>query len=356
MRTLLPVLLLAAVACESDNGLQKVTDRYGQGEGSITGRVCDEERAVWLEGASVYTHIIDSSGELRDTRTTLSDADGYYTLDNLDNDTYRVYIQYGSTTIDMFDVDVLNARETEVPSTTCAGSAGLDVAVVTGDFDDMDTVLEAAGIGGYNLVNGQTGDELLQFLQNPAELATYDAIFFSGGHLEEGVFYSTDGSATATAEAVQEGLRSYVKGGGVVIASDWSYDVIEQTWPSKMTFIDESRPDASQVGEPVNLSVTVSGSDLKDELGQDTLKVNFDLDAWPVVDSVEDEVKVFLRGDAPWRIGMDTGTESNSPMMVEFTEGKGTVVYVPFRMSANLEGKPGKAVKWLLERELGSGE
>jgi hypothetical protein len=353
MRSSLVFFAIFALACESDSGLQHVADRYGTGEGALSGRVCDPERYVWLEGASVYTHVIDSSGELRDTRTTLSDADGSWLLDNLADGTYEVYVQYGSATLDIFQATVKNGSETVVPQTDCSGSADVEVAVVTGDFDEFDKVLEAAGIGGYHLVNGQTGDELLQFLSNADEMATYDAIFFAGGHLEDGIFYSLDGSASEASAAVRDRIKEYVKDGGVVFASDWSYDVVEQTWPDQIEFAgDDSTPDSAQIGEIGNLSAEVSNSTLEDELGSDSVKMNLDLDAWPVVTGVDEEAKVFLRADAPWRQGMETGEESNSPLIVEFESGKGKVVFTPWRMSANIEGKQLKVVRWLFDREL----
>ncbi len=353
MRTplLFGVLLLAA--CETESNLARVPDMYGHGEGVISGRVCDPERFVWLEGATVYLHVIDSSGELRDTRKTTSDEDGYWTLDDLASGTYTVYVQYGSTTVDMFDAKVVEGRETEVPEGACSGSADVEVAVVTGDFDDFDAVLGATGISGAHDIDGQTGAELLQFLENPEEMARYDAIFFAGGHLEDGIFYSSDGSDDATVATVKENLKAYVSDGGVVFASDWSYDVVEETWPGQIEFLGGGDPDSAQLGEPELLVADVTNSNLEEALGKETVKMDHDLDAWPVVDTVGDEARVFLSADATWRQGMDTAVEKNSPLLVEFESGKGRVVFTSFRMSANIDGPRLPVIQWLMERELG---
>lgn len=352
MRSILLFSLLGAVACEQDNTLSHVADIYGQGEGSISGRVCDPESVLWLEGASIYTHIIDTSGELRDVRETLSDVDGNWKLENMADGVYTVYVQYGSTTLDMFDATVENGRDTEVQNEGCASSADVEVAVVTGDFDDFDAVLKEAGIGGAHEVDGQTGAELLQFLQNPDEMGKYDAIFFAGGHLEDGIFYSLDGSDDADVEIVLANLKDYVTKGGVLFASDWSYDVIEETWPSQIDFLGDGSPDSAQVGEPGLYVCDINNNGLQDDVGSDTVKMNLDLDAWPVVDSVADDAKALLSGDATWRQGMETDVEKSSPILVEFESGKGKVVFTPFRMSANLDGPRLKVVKWILDREL----
>ncbi len=344
-------LVLALTGCDNDNNLSYVPNLYGHGDGSITGRVCDPESYLWLEGASVYTHIIDTSGELRDTRKTLTDENGEWKLEDLADGTYTVYVQYGSTTVDMFDAVVSNGTEVEVPNATCTGSAGTDVAVVSGDFDDFDAVLQKVGIGGAKAVDGQRGDELLQFLGNIEEMKSYDAIFFAGGHLESGIFYGDAGDETV--KAVKANLKDYVESGGVVYASDWSYDVIAETWPTQIGFVGDGAPDEAQIGEPKLLKCEVTISGLENAVGGDTVKMNLDLDAWPVADTVGDDAKVFLRADAPWRQGMETGTEENSPMLVEFESGKGSVVFTPWRMSANLDDPGIDVVRWILDRHLG---
>lgn len=342
---------LGLAACDNDNSLSYVPDHFGHGEGAISGRVCDPESYLWLEGASVYTHIIDSAGALRDTRKTLTDENGEWILDDLADGTYTVYVQYGSTTVDMFDAEVRNGVELEVPNATCTGSAGTDVAVVSGDFDDFDAVLKKAGLGGAHEVDGQRGAELLQFLGNLEEMKSYDAIFFAGGHLEEGIFYGNEGDETVS--TVKANLKEYVEAGGVVYASDWSYDVIAETWPSQIDFVGDGTPDEAQIGEPELLKCEITINGLEEAVGKDTVKMNLDLDAWPVVESIGDDAKVFLRADAPWRKGMETGTESNSPLLVEFESGKGAVVFTSWRMSANLDDPQLDVVRWILDRHLG---
>jgi hypothetical protein len=349
----LTLLALTGAACSTENTLNKRSSQYGEGDGAITGRVCDESRYVWLEGATVYTHIIDTDGELRDTRQAITDADGAWTLDDLADGTYTVYVQYGSTTVDTFNARVKNGKTTEVPEPDCTGSADVQVAVVTGDFDDFEAVLTTVGVGGYKVVDGQTGDEMVDFLTDAEELALYDAIFFAGGHLEDHVFYTSDGDAVQQVASVTESLKDYVSGGGIVFASDWSYDVIEQVWPGQIEFYGEdSEPDAAQVGEPATITASITNDDLESEVGKDQVKITFDLDTWPVAVKAGDGAKVWLKGDAGWREGQETGTAEGSPLLVQFESGDGEVVFTPWRMSANLEGNSLSVVKWLLGREL----
>ncbi|MFZ5475241.1 MAG: carboxypeptidase regulatory-like domain-containing protein [Myxococcota bacterium] len=351
MRALLPLLLL--VGCKNDSGLSRVADHYGRGDGSISGRVCDEVRGVWLPDATVYTHVIDDSGELRDSRQATTDEEGRWKLEELAAGVYTVYVQYGSSTLDMFDVTVIDGEDTPVDEPNCSGSRDLEVAVVTGDFDDFETVLQNLGIAGYHLVDGQTGAELVQFLGNAEQLAAYDAVFFAGGHLEEGVFYSTDGAEQQTADAVVAGLQAYVDAGGVVIASDWSYDVLERAWPRRVEFYgDDAQPDAAQVGIPGGVEARVEDPELRDAVGHDRVNITFDLDAWPVVESVDSEVRVLLTARADWQFGTEDGSTSDSPVALDWAQGDGRVAFTPWRMLSNLDGTGLETVRWIVDQQI----
>ena len=80
MRTLLPLLLLSA--CQ-DQGFQYVKDYGGVYESTLYGRVCDADSGRWLEGAVVYTHIVNDADELLETRETYTDAEGQWRLEEI---------------------------------------------------------------------------------------------------------------------------------------------------------------------------------------------------------------------------------------------------------------------------------
>lgn len=352
MRT--PFLLagLAALAGCSNYNFSEVKDYGGVYESSIAGRVCDPDRNVWLSDAIVYTHIITPEGDLVGTVETVTDAEGRYLLAELRNDTtYTVYVQFGSAVIDMFDVTVEGSEEVVLADPPCQNDAVSSVAVVTGDFDAFGEVLNAMGFGGYDEINGQTGAELAQFLSNPGNLAAYDAIFFAGGHLEEDVFYDLDGDdVDGQVAGVLQALRDYVGAGGVIVASDWSYDVVEQAWPDKLDFVGEdTEPDAAQLGEPGSVDASVTNAGLESALGETTVRMSYDLDAWPVIEGAASDVNVYQLGDVPYRFGMDAFTTRNSPLYVSFEEGDGQVVYTSWRMSANMDGRPREVIRFLLD-------
>ncbi|MCK6514373.1 hypothetical protein L6R46_04860 [Myxococcota bacterium] len=356
MRALLTLsAALFVVGCKSDNTIRALADVPGGDGLNIEGRVCDYDRNTWLEGARVYTHMITSDGWLADTVTTVTDAEGKFKLENVyDNTDYRVYVEEGNELLEIIEVSV-TTQSVVMPDPDCGGGA-LNVAVVSGSYDDFEAVLDALGYGTYDLINGQTGEELQQFLLNSEGLAIYDVIFFNGGHLEEDLFYDTDGTDTAgVVPQVLASVKAYVQSGGVLYATDWAYDVIEQAWPGKIEFVgDDNVPNDAQMGETGTVTATVADAELKESMGQETFKVNYDLDVWPPITAKGEGTRVWASGDIQWRSGAQSQTLSSSPLLVSFQDGDGRVVYGTWRNASNLNTTGGalKAVKYLLERDL----
>ncbi len=349
MRTFaLPFLLLAA--CESDGGLNYVKDYGGIYESTLTGRVCDADSGRWLEGAVVYTHIVNDANELIDTRETYTAADGTWTLEELRGDqTYTVYVQYGNEIIDMFNVEVPDNAEIEAPTPACGADLGR-VAVITGNYDDWEAVLPDIGVTNYELIDGLTGAELGQFLSDGANLAEFGALFFAGGHIEEDVLHDSDGNAGATVAAVQAAVRDYVSAGGFVYASDWSYDVIELCWPDRIDFLgDDEEHDAAQLGVPDTVRASITHTPMADAIGVENVDVSFDLDTWPIVERVDDSVTVYQRADeVTYRDGTEEYVSEDAPLLVGFSPDGGRVVFSSWRAAANLDGRGPDVVEFIL--------
>ncbi len=350
MRTLLPLFPLLLVACQ-EQGFSYVKDYGGVYESTLTGRACDADSGRWLEGAVVYTHIVNDADELIDTRETYTDADGTWTLEELrGGQTYTVYVQYGNEIVDMFDIEVPDNAEIQVPSAACGADLGR-VAVISGSYDDWEEVLSEVGVTNYQVINGLTGAELGQFLSGPENLAEYGALFFAGGHIEEDVVYDTDGSDNAgTVEAVKSALRDYVSAGGFVYASDWSYDVIELCWPDRVDFLgDDEEPDAAQLGEPDTVRANILDDDMAEAVGGERVDVTFDLDTWPIIESVDDEVDVYQEAEeVGYREGTEQDNASDVPLLVSFEQGDGRVVFSSWRVAANLEGRGPGVLRFVL--------
>lgn len=346
-------LLALTLGCTSDNSFHSVPDAEAPGGNTITGRVCDPELLTWKEGAIVYTHLSDETGFIYDTRTTESNEDGYWTLEELPGDRdYEIWVQVDNAIVDSFLVHLDEGDDLLLDEPNCFQDLELDVAVVSGDYDDFGALLEQIGIVDYDLVNGQTGEEILQFLQNAQTLSTYDVIFFNGGHLEEDVFYDIDGTdVDGVVPEVRANLEAFAQAGGMLYASDWSYDVIESIWPDKIDFLgDDAVPDDAQRGEVGTIKATVADDGMKGVLGADKVDVLYDLAVWPPVESTGQGVTTYMTGKATWRDGDDLSELSGSPLLMSFKVGQGLVVYSTYRNESNSDTEVFDALRYLLDK------
>ena len=312
----------------------------------VSGQVCDIETQSWLEGATVYSHIYDDNGAVYDTVTTTTDAEGKWTLPLPGGLTYQIYVAYRNDLLETFEIQVPDEGPMQLPPPACFGDVELSVAVVTGAYDDLAVLFQAIGIANYREVDGQAGDELVDFLSDPAFLAEYQVVFFDGGHQEEGVIYPV---GDPTVDQIHASLKTYVENGGVVFSSDWSYDLVENVWPDRIDFYgDDLVPDAAQLGEPGDVSATVTDDFMVNAIGVAQTTVAYDLAVFPVIEGVGPDTKVYLQGDVPYREGCVVSTVVDSPLAVSFTEGNGRVFYTSYRNSVNGAGDMLGALKYML--------
>jgi hypothetical protein len=342
--------LAVLVACSNENKLVEGSGYSLGDETTLSGRVCDPARNTWLAGATVYTNIINN-GKLIDTRQAVTDADGKWTIDGLYAGLpYTVYVQYGNTTLDMFDVTLTAGMQLDDP--VCGGGGGSKIAVVTGEYDDVAEVLRNLGYSDVDVVNGITGDEIVQFFQEEEHLQTYDVVLIDGGSIEEDVFYDTDNSDTAGHVLnVKDAIRQYVGQGGKLICTDWAYDVIERTWPARVDFFgDDDIPEVAQQGAPGKIDATVVDETMASNLGTDAVETKFGVDVWPIMLSTDENVTVYLRGTAPYINGMTSGEIEDAPLLIGFHQGDGDVFYSSFILEDNQEGKMSEIVKNIIDR------
>ncbi len=343
MRT--PTLMLAALtllACAPENEIHATPDAYGANQGSITGRVCHPLTGNWIEGALVYTNVLNSDDEITDTRVAWSDAEGIYLLDDLPApNTYEVTVQAGQDLLDLFSVQVEEAEDKLVERDNCTVGGDLNVAVITGDYDESSEMFEALGITNVTQVNGLTGSEIVDFLTDAAHLADFDMVFFDGGHIEAGVIYAETQDDRATVAQVRAAIQAYVEeDGGQIVASDWSYDTVERVWPDAVEWLgDDTVADAAQVGEAMTVEGTVVDQDLVDALGFTSLKISYDLNVWPVIEGVGEGVTTHLTGGVKYREGMEVSSILDAPLAFSFDAGQGRVVFTSWRSQANQKDK-----------------
>jgi hypothetical protein len=306
--------------------------------GVVQGRVCDPSGRTWLADALVYTHLTTGDGRIVETATAYSDRDGYWYIDDLPPErAYTFYVQHGDDLIETHDVFVDDGAEVVLEEPDCFDPLQLDVAVVSGDYDNFDLVLDDMGFANYHLVDGVTESELATFLLDLEAMNTYDIIFLNGGHVEENIIYDLeDGDAPEQVAMIRQNLYDYVQAGGTLYASDWAYDAVETIWPDRIEWVgDDAVPDDAQHGEYDLVTANIRDAAMADWLGRATLEVEFDLPVWPPMESVAGSVTTHLEGNISYRVGTNSYDVAQAPIMASFTSGEGRVVFSSFRVAKN---------------------
>lgn len=346
--------LLFALACESENKLhsRNEVETPTIGYGDISGRVCDPTGYTWLEGATVFVNVFDEEGWLVEVKQTETDKDGWWSLSELPTGTaHEVMIQKGTEVIETHTIDIRNGRTTKIEEPPCLDPSTLDIAVISGNYDDFDQVLDHMGIGDYEIIDGLNQAEIEDFLLNPEAMAEYDLIFFNGGTLEEGIFYDTEGTGTTVPDEVKANLVAYVENGGSVYASDWAYDVVVQTWPDRLDFLGaEGTPNSAQLGASQAVNARIANYAMGEFLDQESeyVPVVYDLPVWPPLVQVGSTVSTHLVADVEYRENGVTLYQAASPLLVSFNGGGGRVVFSSFRMVANDNEDMVKVMKYVM--------
>lgn len=318
-----------------DTPLRPFGDNKGDASpGEIRGRVCSADGRSWQGDALVYTNLFDAEGRLTDTVTAYTDLDGNFVLQDLPGEAeYTVYVQVGGQDSTYDPVWLPSGESVELPTPSCFDPLAVDVAVVTGEYDDFELVLSNMGFANYDVFDGLDEPTLTGLLLSPEQMSRYDLIFINGGCLEQGVLY---GEGASSADTIIDNLREYVAEGGQIYVSDWAYDYVESAWPEALDFVGQDETfDAAQVGDYGLVDAAISDAALAEWLGTNAMEIEYDLPVWPPVIDSESYVSVHLSGTVTYRQGTAETTLPNIPLLVSFTSGQGRVVYSSFRVAKN---------------------
>jgi hypothetical protein len=234
------------------------------------------------------------------------------------------------------------------------------VAVAAGDFDRLEDALFRNDIRsevyeGYINSPVYDVDEDASYGVSPLQveklftelnkdgdplLFTYDALFLNSGvrGLGEYVYNDVETDDALVTDADVVGItKRFVARNRTLVVSDWAYDLVEATWPDKVTFLGEHEGfDSAQRGTSASVVATVTDKALKEALGTDQLEVFYDFSYWTVMESVGAGVDVHLRGDVEYRADDGSGTAylQNVPLLVSFDYEGGRVILSSFAWRA----------------------
>lgn len=255
-------------------------------------------------------------------------ADGSFRLDKVPNGVpFKLGIQKGHFRR-FLDVTVDECSTLDLPKaqTTLPGKNKQfgpydsipNIAVVSGAWDKMEKVLDKLGVPPSELTiyNGKdygTGSESMQYLiQNAGLMKSFHMVLVNCGTKFEALVTS-DGP-------VRNAIREYVRAGGRLFVTDFSYDYVEQVFPEFIDFeMSDTTPptvpedhNAAEVGtENLTVYADVLDPDLKAWLGLPEIKalrpdgkveiVGFST-GWAVQKTVDVALtgKVWVSGPVKW--------------------------------------------------------
>ncbi len=218
--------------------------------GDLMGRICGLDGAGPVAGAQVS---VVANGT---TYSATTNAAGDFVLTCVPPGTYQVEATSGQWST-RFTAQITVGQTTSIPGQQCLDVSSARVAVVGGEWDRIEGVLDGLNVP-YTLYTdmGYSGGDRL--ILNRSELAMYDIVFVNCGVDETSLLSS----------AAQANLRDFVANGGSFYASDWAYDLIERTWPSAIDFHgDDATVGAAQSAGNFTGNVDVVDASLRRQLG-----------------------------------------------------------------------------------------
>lgn len=304
--------------------------------GRVEGTLCAPDGETSLAQATVY--IVRGDGTRAQTTT---DASGHFVLQNAPAGAQVLHVEKGSFSATIDVVVPVNGTLT-IPVQDCeVDLGGVRIAVVTGEWDDVGTVLLDVGVPSSDIATFEgfsSGTSwVTTLLENPATLASYDIVFINCG--------------ADTVEAIESpsalaNLRQFVTNGGSVYASDLTYDLIEVAFPSSIDFLgdDTVLQDAVQGEIADALPAVVSDAALAGALGTTNVSIAYPY-GFAVMQSASSSVRVYIRGDAPLWTG---GSLSNVPHTAGFTVGAGNVIYTSFHQEPGVNATLEQVLRLLM--------
>jgi len=128
-------------------------------------------------------------------------------------------------------------------------------------------------------------------------------------------------------------IKAWVEKGGSLYLSDMSGEDLQSMYPDQVKFI-------GLVGQIMEAPATVVSVDLQKSTNLKDLKINFDMQAWSVIDTISSDVEVLVKGvvkHAKDPSNYNNVVEDERPLAVKFKQGQGEVTYSSFHDEAQLK-------------------
>lgn len=299
----------------------------GDPTGNINGRLCAPSGQHWVVGGTVTVTYQDCNN-VSHTVSTQTDAEGYFVLVGVGEGTHNVHAEKGPYQAD-FEVTVTAGQTSTIPLGDFCFDQSTNIAVVTGEYDQVELVLDHLGFT-YDLYEGfPTNNGARELLGDLGRMNDYDVIFMDCGTVMQGIFDNRQ-----VLDAIRSNIDSYVSTGGRLYVSDWDWMFVEEPFPDYLDFHgQDDRALFDVLSGAQGYSVAkVEDSELAAALGEDRVTIQFDYPDWAVVDAAREGVRVFLSADVNTTRG---ALLRDVPVLMSFKKGEGEVIYTSYHIHQN---------------------
>ena len=291
-------------------------------DGAVTGLICDPSTTAWVAGALVYISIDWDGDGVEDERiSTLTAADGSFTLVGVPEGIWTVVIEKGSFTAS-YEVVVFEGEITEIPEPVCLEAQDVKIAVITGEYDDIGSILTSMGMS-FDNFEGYTVDDYVALLTDLTTLQTYDMVFFN---CDINTSWYNDYAT------IRDNLETYIHDAGRVYVSDWSYYFIELPVPDAIDFYGTDTTFGTALdGSPGDLTADVLDPNMQAMVGGTTAELNFNLNSWALAEAAGTGSTVMVQADAGLYSG---GTLTDAKLAIKVEYGAGRAIFTAFHNEA----------------------
>jgi hypothetical protein len=289
--------------------------------GGVQGRICAPSQQVYVANARV------SLEHRWGTSITYTDQQGFFLLDDVPSGEWTLVVSKGSFS-SAIPIFIPPNEITELAEEECIHGT-LDIAVVTGLYDDIGHLLRDLGLE-FTTIDG-LGPDGAEFLRDPVEMDRYDIIFLNCGMSYDYM--------TMHMDEVGSNVGEYVANGGSLYASDWAYWVVEHAWPDMLDFRgDDTLLWAPALGKADTYQLNVLDPDMVASLGgQTTATVAYDLEGWITPTAYGGGAVPMVEGEYDY-YQLSTGTirSASGPLAVKLQVGEGSVIFTTFHNEAQI--------------------
>ena len=241
-----------------------------------------------------------------------------------------------------------------------------DLAVVVGDFDEVQTALTRLRVPTIEFdglivqatyepdddrtVRGEGGVSVETLFTEPTAqggitIDLYQGVFVNSGTRglnawQYNDLFTADDAILQDPVAV-ENVCNFANKGGLLVVSDWAYDLVEACWPDAIEFIgDDSQTDGAQTGQAATVTATVEDATLAEALAVSEVSLAYNYTNWAVIDDVGSDTEVLLSGDVSYQASSgELYTDlPDAPLLVRFPAGQGRVVFSSFHWGVQSAG------------------